>query len=101
MWESGAAALAITAFGWVAYLYILRAEILVDPAGITAFGFGMRPTFRAGWDQITETRMIQGETSFLRLMAGRRELDIKTDLQDFDELRRIIEASVPPYVPRS
>jgi hypothetical protein len=87
--------------GLISLLVAIRAEVVVDPWGITAFGIGMNPRFRCAWNEITEIRMVLDETSVLQIRAGRRSTRISANVPNFSELRAIIEASVPPHVPRS
>lgn len=79
-----------------------RAEVVVEPLGIAAYGLGIRPKFFAGWNEITEIEMISTESrSCMRLRAGRRKVDLPTSIANWSELRSIIEARVSPNARRN
>lgn len=42
--------------GVLGLIHTLRAEVVVDPWGITVFGIGMRPSFRAAWETSPRSR---------------------------------------------
>lgn len=87
--------------GVAVLIYAYRAQVIVDPSGIAAYGLGIHPKFAVGWYEITSIERIRGEeTDYLRLRAGDRKVDLPTNIVDFDDLRRLIEANVPPHIPR-
>ncbi len=91
-----ASALFCLLFGAISLLVALRAEVVVDPWGITAFGIGMKPSFRVAWSEIDEVTVERSETAdILRLRAGRRKLSIPMDIPDFGELRSFIAVQTP------
>jgi hypothetical protein len=88
--------------GGLHLLYAYRAEVVVEPNGFAAYGFGINPVFHAGWHEVTGIRQWTDEGgSWMRIRKGRRKVDLNANIADFDELRRIIESSVPAHVPRT
>jgi hypothetical protein len=87
--------------GTVLLVFARRAEVVVEPLGIAVYGFGVNPTFACGWNQITSVEYSSGEGgSYVRLRAGGSDVDLPTNIKDWDDLCRYIEFHVPPSVSR-
>ncbi|MFI5384837.1 MAG: hypothetical protein ACHQ50_01845 [Fimbriimonadales bacterium] len=90
---------ALVVAGTIHLVYAYRAEVVVDPLGIAAYGFGINPRFFAGWSEITTIEIMSTDSgSWMRLRAGRRKVDLPTNIESWDELRALIESRVPSHV---